>query len=116
MKKLVLLALLLLLPVAAAAQDMHLVCDPADPGQDIVQTQVTMDGVEQPAMPYEEFVASDGGTYCDLMNLSGIGNGQHTATAVFINSWGEVSPPSSPLSFSKPAAPMAPEIIELRRR
>jgi len=97
------LPILLFAPIVCFA-DMHLTCDLADPAMDITEVRVTMDGNVGEWTPYVEAVF-DGETRCDLMNVTGLVNGNHEVTAEWRNSWGEASAPSSPLSFSRPAIP-----------
>jgi len=99
---------------AVPALAMDLVCDVADPAMGVTEAQVTMDGAAQGWVPYQEKTYDDGITRCFLMNLDHLGNGAHTVTAVWKNSWGEESAPSVPLDFLKPASPTAPVGIGLK--
>lgn len=92
----VILALCLLPAIAFASP--FLVCDPMT---GVEQTQVTLDGEPQGWVPYAE-QDFGGTTYCVLMDLAGLANGSHTATAeADWGVWG-ASDPSVPFDFSKP--------------
>jgi len=107
MKK-ILVFLVVFFPAVCFASPF-LVCDTMT---DVNETQVTIDGVAQGWVPYEEREFG-GQTYCVLADLAGISKGNHTVTAQARNFW-EESAQSDPFDFSKQDAPV-PGGFELKK-
>src|SRR3990167_1843929 len=109
MRKILLLVLTLLSPMALAAP--FVVSDPLDPRA--THCGILMDAAPKVVIPV---VAETGGNICKF-DLAGISNGSHTvrATAIAIDPiWGtEESAESVPLSFVKPALPANPGGLRL---
>lgn len=112
MKKLMLVALLVLVPCVAFAEPF-LVCDPyTDQAAMPTGFAYTLNGGAEVAVPYTTFVAQDGGTYAKIADLGPLPNGPFTISVRAYNTWG--SSISVPFEDVK-AVPGSPSNMGIRR-
>lgn len=92
MKKVLLVAALILAMSGVCYANPFLVCDPADNPTEVVQCVIEVDGGAPETTPYPLHY-----------DLSGISSGAHSVKAAFdYGVWGE-TPYSDPLAFTKPS-------------
>ena len=110
MRKILLLVLTLLSPVALAAP--FAVSDPLDPAS--THCGVLLDAAAKVVIP----VTPDAGGNICKFDLAGISNGSHTVRMTAIANdpvWGsQESAESLPLSFVRPGQPAAPGLLRLQ--